>query len=243
MQLESPSRRRHNLTLNYHLKQAQRYDQLAKKTTGDIQKRAIESAAAQRKSYNDKKTFFDKERHILGTPWLCSGLCSRTKKNGRLDWALIEVSPNRLGDNTIPSPSAWTPPYTPPLPIICNRPIQGIAASCETTTEAYKVGASTGATSGRFSHIKSDVRMLWDKELNLKVSTEYVFLGDTQQLFGQSNLLFFLRGNSGSLVFDDLGAWAGLVHGGNEKKQVSTANPVYVTDAQSLLDHMSELTD
>ena len=41
----------------------------------------------------------------------------------------------------------------------------------------HKSGARTGASDGRLSHIKSDVRMEWDGELGLSYSEEYSFVG------------------------------------------------------------------
>ena len=171
-------------------------------------------------------------------------ICIPNKKQRSLGLGLIEVTANRIGDNTILSRSAWPPPHTtPPLRSICDHPIRGIATPCDTPGDVYKIGARSGTTTGEFSHIKSDVRFSWDKELGLKLSTEYVFLGETQRLFGQPRLPYSSYGDSGSLVLNERGEWVSLVHGGNEKKQVSAAIPFYVTDAQSILDHMSELTN
>ncbi|MCJ1474788.1 hypothetical protein MMC13_003448 [Lambiella insularis] len=239
MTLECPSRRKHNITLQYHERhiqqmQARPQGQLTREAASEIQSR-IDSV---RKLYGRKRDFFDKEKNLMGYPWLCSGFRFRTEENGKLDVALIEVDPARVGDNRIPESSAWTETKDPnrrPLPSACNEPLKGIA-SCKDGAKlgtVFKVGSRTGATSGELHSIRSDVHTDDDKASKMPYSTEYCFVGTEEALT--------LSGDSGSFLFTVDGKWLGLIWGGPKKQNV--VNPlIYVTDAQALLDGLHEIS-
>ncbi|KAL8965757.1 MAG: hypothetical protein Q9197_006345 [Variospora fuerteventurae] len=97
--------------------------------------------------------------------------------------------------------------------------------------DVFKIGARTGATTGNFSHIKSQVKMAWDKEYNLPVSTEFCFIADPVTLAQP----FMCQGDSGSWLFTQTGKWAGTGFGGPVKAGITTQAIGYVTDAQAIL--------
>lgn len=51
---------------------------------------------------NQKLTFFDQDKHLLGSPWVASGSNRKSPSNQRLDWAMIEISEGRRGSNVLP---------------------------------------------------------------------------------------------------------------------------------------------
>ena len=229
MTCSSPSSRKHNITLQFHDERIERLRLQFEKKDPELN----EMIASHQKRRAQKLQFFAEERHKDGQLWLCSGLTQRTKNNGRLDIALIDVPPTRTGSNTVPSESAWPHAIVPRS--ACGKPLHGLE-SCQdsaTLNPVFKVGSATGNTSGRISAIKSDVRMEWDKRLNIKEhSTEYCFVGN-------GSVPFTRHGDSGSFVFEVTGSWVGAVFGGSAKNGVR--EPLnYVTDAQDILDWIDE---
>ena len=244
MMLESPSRRRHNATMKSLAGDVRRSEAAYEKAI-DIKARSNIKGRLDRlrKEYDVRKNFFDMDKHLLGVPWLCSGLMSRTKDNGRLDFALIEMNADRVGENLIPDRIVWGNGLVPsrtlrgPEPFACNKLMEGIEPfkNASDLENVHKLGARTGASDGRFSHIKSDVRMEWDEELGLSYSEEYSFFG--------GNDFFSLPEDSGSFVFTSYGAWLGLLFGGATKREVPGQAVTYVTDAEALLEHMHDLSN
>ena len=233
---ESPSRRKHNFSLQYHDTQIETLERMLRKNPSDQspQKYITEHREAKAR----KMAFFDNGNHHLGKSFLCSGFSARTPENGQIDIALLEVEPNRMGDNMIPSASAWKH-SEPPLPNICETLLQGIE-SCKdmgNLDRVYKIGAMTGATTGRFNSIKSDVKMSWTKEYNLPFTTEYCFVSNNFT----SPRPFLRHGDSGSWLFTGMGRWVGSTVGGPAKFNVVDQAVAYVMDAQAVLDWLNDL--
>lgn len=180
-----------------------------------------------------KVQFFDEERHKYGQLWMSSGLKQRTKNNDRLDIALIDVKSTRMGDKTVPDVSAWPVGQAPTA--ACGQMLDDLA-SCKVGVKlgpVYKVGSATGTTSGIFSAIKSDVRMEWDRRLNIEShSTEYCFVT-------RMAVLFTSHGDSASFLLEAFGSWVGAVFGGSTKVGVRELLN-YVMDAQDILDWINE---
>ena len=231
MTFESPSRRKHNFTLQYHDKQIQ---SLRSRSVSEAERQLLDELIADHEGSRAQKVqFFDEERHKYGQLWMCSGLKQRTKNNGRLDIALINVKSTRMGDNTVPDVSAWPVGLAPNK--ACSKLLHGLKSCKEGVNlgTVFKVGSATRTTSGQFSGIKSDVRMEWDKRLEIKnYSTEYCFITETAVPFAS-------HGDSGSFLFGDLGSWVGAVFGGATKVGVREVLN-YVTDAQDILDWINE---
>ena len=231
MTFESPSRRKHNFTVRYHDKQIQ---SRRSRSVSEAKRQLLDELIADHEGRRAQKVqFFDEERHKYGQMWMCSGLKQRTKSNGRLDIALIDVRSTRMGDNTVPDVSAWPVGLAPT--VACGKLLHGLK-SCEEGVNlgsVFKVGSATGTTSGHFSAIKSDVRMEWDKRLGIENhSTEYCFIT-------RMAVPFPSHGDSGSFLFGELGSWVGAAFGGSTKAGVREVLN-YVTDAQDILDWINE---
>ncbi|KZF20715.1 hypothetical protein L228DRAFT_177867 [Xylona heveae TC161] len=172
----------------------------------------------------------------LGTVLCGSGL-RRLIRDHRLDWALIKVYRERIGDNLLPDSREDWPGGSMGDRIIHEEIRESLAgkhldAIGKLLNEdvVYKKGKSTGCRIGRFSHIKSDVRVD-DEDF---ISTEYVFIGT------EKDKSFSQGGDSGSMVFSLSGAWLGIVWGGNPFAGL-TGNS-YVTDSQRLVEDIERST-
>ena len=231
MTFESPSRRKHNFTLQYHDTEIQSRRSLS---VSEAERQLLDELIADHEGRRAQKVqFFDEERHKYGQLWMCSGLKQRTKNNGRLDIALIDVKPSRMGDNTVPDVSAWPVGLAPK--VACGKLLRGLKSCKEGVNlgSVFKVGSATRTTSGQFSGIKSDVRMEWDKRLDIKnYSTEYCFITRVA-------VPFTSHGDSGSFLFGELGSWVGAAFGGATKGGVREVLN-YVMDAQDILDWINE---
>ncbi|KAL8976698.1 MAG: hypothetical protein Q9177_006791 [Variospora cf. flavescens] len=136
-------------------------------------------------------------------------------------------------------PSAWTSnSFQPPISA-CGNLFAGLDSPSEGAAlgRVFNIGAWTGATTGNFSHMKSQVKMAWDKEYNLPVSTEFCFIADPSTLARPS----IRQGDSGSWVFTQEGKWAGTGFGGPVKAGVTVQAIGYVTDAQAILDWLKSI--
>ena len=185
-----------------------------------------------------KSLFFDEGNHKLGSLWLCTGYKQRSSLNGRVDVAFIDVAPHRVGKNLIASKSAWHS-FRFPMMSSYGKPLRGIA-SCKTGADlgpVFKIGARTGATSGRFSNIRSDVKINWDSQVGMGFSREYCFVADP----ARRESILPDAGDSGSFVFNLLRSWLGQTWGGTTKAQVNRQTLTYVTDAQDIIDWVGGL--
>ncbi|KAI4139670.1 MAG: hypothetical protein LQ341_004130 [Variospora aurantia] len=234
---ESPSRRLHNFSLQFHDKEIKEAERVRERWPGNPD---IEQAiTGHHKAKARKIAFFDEDHHRFGKLFLASGFSCRTADNGRLDVALLEVDPGRMGNNVVPPPSAWTSNSFQPPFVACGKMLAGLDSPSEGAAlgRVFKIGARTGATTGNFSHIKSQVKMGWDKEYNLPVSTEFCFIADPVTLAQP----FMCQGDSGSWLFTQAGKWAGTGFGGPVKAGVAAQAIGYVTDAQAILDWLKSI--
>ena len=231
MTFESPSRRKHNFTLQYHDEEIQ---SRRSRSVSEPKRQLLDEEIADHERHRAQKVqFFDEERHKYGQLWMCSGLKQRTKDNGRLDIALIDVKSVRMGDNEVPDASAWPVGLAPTT--ACGKLLHGLESCKEGVNlgPVYKVGSATGPTSGQFSAIKSDVRVEWDKRLGIKNhSTEYCFVT-------RMAVPFTSHGDSGSFIFEGFGSWVGAAFGGSTKGGIREILN-YVMDAQDILDWINE---
>ena len=236
---EVPSRRVHNHTLKHIEGRLDKYLELqAKSPESEAVPRTQELIDKLRAEMAGKTLFFDEGKHKLGSLWLCTGYKQRSSLNGRVDVAFIDVAPHRIGKNLIASESAWKE-FDPPMPSSCGKPLKGIA-SCKLGADlgpVFKVGARTGATSGCFSKIRSDVKINWDPQVGMGFSREYCFVADP----AARESILQNAGDSGSFVFTWPRRWLGQIWGGTTKTQVNRQTLAYVTDAQDIIDWVGGL--
>ncbi|KAI9899445.1 hypothetical protein N3K66_005906 [Trichothecium roseum] len=127
---------------------------------------------------DQKLAFFDEGRQMLGHVWASSGYSRRTPDGGRLDWALIQVSPDRQGTNALPRAEEWESKYVElpessprnfPNPRTFRKMLkpQGDITlkmtSADNSIRVFKVGAISGVTCGTFCRIKSNAKTREDK--------------------------------------------------------------------------------
>ena len=161
--------------------------------------------------------------HLL----ICSGFGERRPNNHRIYTALLEILLDKIGDNTTPDKSQWGTLYQPPLAI--GRILDGMA-SCKNAGalgEIRKVCARPGACTGKYNHIKSDIKWSDDTRIGKCAPEEYCFVSSHP-------LPVFLcldSGDSGSFAFTDPAKWLGQVWGGITK-QGADKTLSYVTDAE-----------
>ncbi|KAL8828038.1 MAG: hypothetical protein Q9191_002831 [Dirinaria sp. TL-2023a] len=232
MMFESPSRRKHTFTM-HNLRV------ILGKMMNDYGATAPITVRT-RETYNLYKTFFDNSRHTLGAVWASSGFNQRTVENGRLDWALIELTNRaRQGKNLIPPKEEWADQDHAEIAGTAGQLLRGVG-SCENPADrsmVLKKGSRTGLTSGEFSLVKHTVKWLThDNRLLMPESSEYAFVSSIPSRgFGAGG------GDSGSFVFSPNNRkFVGLLWGGLVLEIPSTNSLVYVTDAKALLQDMND---
>ena len=238
---ESPSRRKHNHSLAYHDREIQRLENVIAQnpnaSASDL--RDLEQAKVDHRASKQRKIdYFDQGKHRLGRLYICSGFGVRRPNNHRIDTALLEVVPSKVGDNTIPDKSRWGPIFSPP--IVVGRILDDMTSckSADPLGDIFKVGARTGATTGKYSHIKSDVKWRHDDRIGKGPTEEYCYVS-TQAPPANP---FTDSGDSGSFAFTDIAKWLGQVWGGTTK-QGALKRLSYITDAEDIIGWINGLTN
>ncbi|KAL8852008.1 MAG: hypothetical protein Q9221_003113 [Calogaya cf. arnoldii] len=242
--LESPSRRKHNYTMQDLANDIEiiggEHD---KKTNPAAKQRIHNELACMQEEFDTKKQFFDDSKQILGRPWLASGFMSRTSYNGRLDWALIEFDDdNRIGNNMIPPREHW--PNQRGSPDIAGFNLQGVI-SCQDETaqkeKIFKVGARTCITACKHSALLADCRFPDDARLGLKFSSEHCFVYSSIESYGTAPVNCGQRGDSGAFVWTEDGMLLGQLFGGLQTETLTLGSVSYVTDAEEIFRSMNEV--
>ncbi|KAL9037111.1 MAG: hypothetical protein Q9180_003908 [Flavoplaca navasiana] len=240
MLLESPSRKKHNYTMQ-DLSQSIADDQIALNATTDPADGAILRArlAENLEEYADKKKFFDDGMHHLGRPWLASGFTRRTGSNSRLDWALVAFDDDgRIGSNMVPASEHWPVPKKAPIDI-AGKVLKGVT-SCKNITaldEVFKVGSRTGLTRGEYSGIKVDVNLpAHDNDYGMGSSNEHCFVYK-----GSQPRPFADRGDSGAWIWTRGAKFVAQFHGGPRAETLAPGSLMYATDAEELFRDMNDM--
>ncbi|KAL4732234.1 hypothetical protein ACLX1H_001244 [Fusarium chlamydosporum] len=201
----------------------------------------LDNEIARLKTDIDKKVdFFDHRQNTMGEIYAASGFTRKTPENGRLDWALIKVSKTRTGTNRLPDAEAWRKAPALPAPFLTfgtqlQPQRQSISKKHENRcTTGFKYGAASGATYGEYHEFKTNVNLLDDRHLGPTISSEYVF----QRASGNSAL----KGDSGSVIYDNLGCIVGLLFRGLQPSNDRGNGHVYVTPIEYVFDHIKEFS-
>ena len=239
--MEHPSRVCHNYTVH----QEQRH--VASLQAEGPSSRTIAKTKAQQ--LNQKIAFFDDDRQWLGRIWAGSGWGRRTPQNNRLDWALIEVEGNRLGRNALPGYDTWEELYESEyIPGGAGRTgllkpqTKMSAKGAVPGTNAYKVGARTGATAGCISHYQSRVRLKQDSYMNATFSDEWVYIGHPN-LPGIDFRPFGNHGDSGAVVYNSQGEVLGQLFAGQKPQQTYPEGLAYVTRIEDLFKDIKDFSE
>lgn len=148
----------------------------------------------------------------LGKVFAASGL-RENPKGMLLDWAIIEILPNRSGVvNCIPGkrdvPTTYRHFYSPASSIIMDteQPRPGM--------KVFKIGRRTGFTGGRIKGIEGTDLKFWvqkpDGTWCKKTSKAFLVVSEGGRVFGDP-------GDSGSFVFNEFGMLVGLCVGGDDQ--------------------------
>jgi hypothetical protein len=186
--------------------------------------------------------FFDENKQALGSVYCASGFAKRTKNNGRLDWGLVlPLDATRVGKNTLPSLQDWVEKYPgewlqypEKFETGLGQPPQAGLRGLQHGDVVYKVGATTRLTIGKFSHVKSDVKISHDKHMpGPRMSEEFAFISSAMSKEGDAR--FASHGDSGSVVWDKEGQAVGLLFRGQTPQQVNKGVLAYVTPLEDVI--------
>ncbi|KAF5012975.1 hypothetical protein FDECE_982 [Fusarium decemcellulare] len=229
MTLESPARVKHNFTiwtLNRDIKALER----RVGSTSEQWKRRLEEKKAR------KISFFDEKRHIFATVRLGSGMLRRTSGGGRLDWAVLEVEPSRVGQNLLPLWEEWIASFDPAripdddtLGALLKAPSESLK-NMANGTRVWKLGAG-GLTSGTVGRYLTKCKIREDNYLggHLEYSNEYTVFGGWRGAFAGP-------GDSGSVVFNARGEAVGLVSSGQRPGAGAPSGFSFVTPIEDVLE-------
>ncbi|RSL72201.1 hypothetical protein CEP53_001163 [Fusarium sp. AF-6] len=152
------------------------------------------------------------QRNNCGSVLLTSGFDRATPEGGRLDWAVIEVDPSRIGENRLPTEEAWEAKHGG-LNALCVRTFGGLLqqslGSFKDNTMAF--GASVKCTTEDDGHAAGKPR---------HYSEELVIVGNDISNQGHSGR-FWGPGDSRTVVFDARGQAIGRLFGGQVPAQTA----------------------
>ncbi|VUC25747.1 unnamed protein product [Clonostachys rosea] len=173
----------------------------------------------------DLQTFkraFDQQANILGHVWAASGYDHRSSNEPVtfLDWALIEVVPNRQGKNVLPDDSIWKASLAPRS---CRPDYKGMdhlkmyrddttLSTLKDGTRVFKYGATTGPTIGLYSGLKTrnGIPMV-NGNPSRKDRVQITKSTEAHVVQRNGNHQFSAPGDSGAMVYDQEGHALGLV--------------------------------
>ena len=173
---------------------------------------SIESLEAERKKISEYKKA---NSNIVGAVRYASGACrgipSRTHGNGDLvvmDWALVEMKNDHVCSNGIPKRGKEVSHST----LHSEEP----SPTLRQETEVFKVGRSTGHTTGKWSGVKH--ASIGRKVVNGKKVIEVTYERTVAGL--RMDQPFSVPGDSGALVFTRDGQVVGTVIGGITRRML-----------------------
>lgn len=201
-----------------------------------------EMRQARQEAYNAKKQFFDDNLHVLGKLFAASGFARRSSSGKRLDWALIDVAPERQGSNTLPDILLWELYHRlgegPDLPVEeLQDPHQGSwLSSLKTGDTVWKMGAVTGPTAGTFNGLYTHCGIREAKYVSEEGTMEYVI--DAR---GIAPTPLGAQGDSGSVVYCEDAAAAGLLFRGMPDENAGVHMTI-ITPIEEVFEDIKALT-
>ena len=237
--VEHPSRMRHNATV------------------ARLRRKVTQGFPWAQPELDRKLAFFDGDHQVLGRVWASSGYSRHAPKGNQLDWALVQVRPDRRGANVLPAAEAWASKYVElpessppnfPNPRTLGatlRPRGGTSlktASAGRPVRVFGVGAASGVICGTFSHVKSAIKIGGDGyrsdrgpagERRGHASWEYFYV-EARIDYGRH--WPSTQGDCGAVVFDQHGAALGLVFGGQIVPRQSRQPLAYVTPIEDVFE-------
>lgn len=233
LQFEHPSRRRHNHMvelLKLDLSELATHLQDSTQPSGPGIK---DDYMTVQKRLDEKKDFFDDDKHILGPVFAASGFRRRSASGHRMDWALVDVVPNRQGINGLPTRKMdeWRkngvlPKHRPANAQWDSPQLHQPGSSLKSMkdgTRVWKLGAKSGPTFGTYSGFKAAHGGL--KGLSIYTDSsgtlEHSFVPiDTS---GSGGSVLTVPGDSGSIAYDSVGCAVGMILSGIPPKRTRGA--------------------
>ncbi|KAI9784443.1 MAG: hypothetical protein M1839_002099 [Geoglossum umbratile] len=170
---------------------------------------------------NKLQTALDFDPHF-GTVFATSGYKISATRRCSLDWALVDISDTRRGENKVPEMMGE------PLEYEFLSEGDAVVEVAELTLDDYvvKAGYATNTTYGTVSHIQHDCNIPG----NSSTTSEYVVVGHKGKAFA-------LGGDSGAFVLNSYGKLVGLLIAGHE-----TLDAVLVTPITEVMQDIQQVT-
>lgn len=232
---ESPSRTKHNFTIAVLDEEIASSKQFVSQKEEDLKttkfkqpvREAIRNIKARQAALETERlskiAFFDQNKQILGKLVACSGF-RRSIDRRRMDWALIELNPSRAWSNTLPNFEAWVkhhhemsahPSGTYGIPVQPKNPSLSVERPYS-VDNIFKVGTTTGPTSGTWEFDKQVVTMDHDAHLGKdRLTSRESTFGQRDDITPPNNK-FCDHGDSGSVIFGEDGGIIALLFRGHK---------------------------
>lgn len=228
--VESPSRIKHDYTM-WRLNNRIQWDNQKKSNPSQEAERSQRLKELQEEKA-EKSAFFDQGRNILGRVMYASGYGRRSQRNGRLDWALIEVYQARQGENRLPQETVWQKtflrkdwcPHQDTFGALLKHPSQSLR-TMDLGTRVWKCSTITGVTGGTYSEYRVSCSIRRDRHVDnaARRSAELVIVGEVPPGSGKREC-FAGHGDSGAVVFDHSGRVVGLLFAAQTPQQIQSGD-------------------
>ncbi|EXK82531.1 hypothetical protein FOQG_13101 [Fusarium oxysporum f. sp. raphani 54005] len=256
---ESPSRTKHNFTTGVidqdiaalkervSLMEKDLHTSKNKQPIRESIRQLKASIASMEAEKTAKYAFFEKNKQVLGNLIASSGF-RRQVGGRRMDWALIELNKSRQWSNALPGLQVWNSKYRPAaFPYALGTPIQprNERKSVESPWELgpiFKMGCTTGATTGEHHWEKQRVTMDHDQHLgNARLVTTELVFGPRYDV--DLSIKLCAHGDSGSVLFDKDGGIVALLFRGHKHNDSYDDGYGYVTPIEHVFNDIKDFTD
>ncbi|KAF4445224.1 hypothetical protein FACUT_91 [Fusarium acutatum] len=257
---ESPSRTKHNFTIGVIdqdiAELSERVSLMERDLRTSKNKQPIRESirefkadiAIMKAEKKAKESFIENDKQILGNLLASSGFRRQVGRR-RMDWALIELNKSRPWSNALPGTRVWQSKYrrTAAFPYALGTQIQpeNESRSVENPWELgpiFKVGCSTGATTGEYHWEKQTVTMDHDQHLGSdRLVTKELVFGSRKDI--DQGIKLCDHGDSGSVLFDKDGGVVALLFRGHKHLDSYDDGFGYVTPIEHVFDDIKDFTD
>jgi hypothetical protein len=167
-----------------------------------------------------------------------------------MDWALIKLlgnPPLRTGKNTLPTVDEWTArdySYWPEVAVcgssLRQPPGEGLRSTLN-GAPVFKLGTSSGPTSGTFSKVQVGVAFKDDAHLEAVMGPENYRCREFMYIEDPASTWLSKRGDPGSVVFDEEGRALGLLSRGHRPQQ-AVNQCLYITPIEDIFDDIKKFS-